>query len=61
MERLAAHPGLLDRAEQPFDAAGLDVPSYVALGNHDGLVQGNEDANPAFNAVAIGCVKHMEP
>jgi hypothetical protein len=47
----------MDRAQQPFEAAGLDVPSYVALGNHDGLVQGNEAANAATNAVATGCVK----
>ena len=33
----------MDRAQLPFQAAGLDVPSYVTNGNHDGLVQGNED------------------
>ena len=49
-----AYPGLMDRAQQPFEAAGLDVPSYVALGNHDALVQGNQAANAAFNAVAHG-------
>ena len=38
-----AYPGLMDRAQLPFTAAGLDVPSYVTNGNHDGLVQGNQD------------------
>ena len=33
----------MDRAQLPFQAAGLDVPSYVTNGNHDGLVQGNQD------------------
>jgi hypothetical protein len=47
----------MDRAEQPFQAAGLDVPSYVTLGNHDGLVQGNAAANRSFEDVAIGCIK----
>ena len=40
-----AYQGLMDRAQQPFQAAGLDVPSYVAIGNHDALVQGNAAAN----------------
>jgi metallophosphoesterase (TIGR03767 family) len=54
-------PGLMDRAQQPFTAQGLKVPSYVAFGNHDGLVQGNEDANAAFEEVATGCVKPLQP
>jgi hypothetical protein len=54
------YPGLMDRAQQPFEAAGLDVPSYVAFGNHDGLVQGNQAANAAFEEVATGCTKTME-
>ena len=54
-----SYPGLMDRAQQPFDATGLRVPSYVAIGNHDALVQGNEDANAAFEAVATGCKKVM--
>jgi len=54
------YPGLMDRAQQPFQAAGLDVPSYVAFGNHDGLVQGNQAANAAFEEVATGCTKTME-
>ena len=40
-------------------AAGLDMPSYVAFGNHDGLVQGNQAANRGFEEVATGCVKPM--
>ncbi|MEA2123776.1 MAG: hypothetical protein QOI80_558, partial [Solirubrobacteraceae bacterium] len=55
------YPGLLDRSEQPFAATGLDVPSYVALGNHDGLVQGNQAAISSFTAVATGCIKAIAP
>jgi metallophosphoesterase (TIGR03767 family) len=55
-----AYPGLMDRAQQPFEAAGLDVPSYVAFGNHDGLVQGNQAANASFEQIATGCIKPME-
>jgi Calcineurin-like phosphoesterase len=54
------YPRLMDRAQQPFEAAGLDVPSYLAFGNHDGLVQGNEAANAAIEQVATGCTKTME-
>ena len=59
--RLAQYPGLMDRAQQPFTAAGLEVPSYVAFGNHDGLVQGNQAANAAFEEVATGCMKPIGP
>ena len=38
---------------------GLDVPFYVTNGNHDVLVQGNEDANQAFEQVALGCTKAL--
>ncbi len=55
------YPGLMDRAQQSFMAAGLDVPSYVAFGNHDALVQGNAAANAAFEQVATGCLKPMGP
>jgi len=55
------YPGLMDRAQQTFAAAGLDVPSYVAFGNHDALVQGNAAANAAFEAVATGCLKPIGP
>ena len=55
------YPGLMDKAQQSFTAAGLDVPSYVAFGNHDALVQGNAAANAAFEAVATGCLKPIGP
>jgi metallophosphoesterase (TIGR03767 family) len=55
------YPGLMDRAQQAFDAGGLDVPSYVAFGNHDALVQGNAAANAAFEQVATGCLKPIGP
>ncbi len=54
-----AHPGLMDRAQLPFEAAGLRRPSYVALGNHDGEVQGNLYALKALDDVARGCVKPL--
>ena len=52
-----AYPGLMDRAQLPFTPAGLNVPSYVTNGNHDGLVQGNEDSMKAFEDIATGCFK----
>jgi metallophosphoesterase (TIGR03767 family) len=55
------YPGLMDRAQQSFTASGLDVPSYVAFGNHDALVQGNASANAAFETVATGCLKPIGP
>ncbi len=55
------YPGLMDKAQQSFTANGLDVPSYVAFGNHDALVQGNAAANAAFEQVATGCLKPMGP
>jgi metallophosphoesterase (TIGR03767 family) len=54
-------PGLMDRAQKPFQAEGLRVPSYVALGNHDRLVQGNQWQNAAFETVATGCAKIYAP
>ena len=56
-----SYPGLMDRGQQPFTAAGVKVPSYVAFGNHDGLVQGNQAANRSFEDVATGCMKPMAP
>ncbi|MGH3329604.1 MAG: hypothetical protein ACRDPT_17730 [Streptomycetales bacterium] len=50
-------PGLFEEMNRPFDAAGLGVPWYAVFGNHDGLVQGNQPRNPAFDAIAQGCVK----
>jgi metallophosphoesterase (TIGR03767 family) len=55
------YPGLMDRAQQAFSATGVDVPSYVAFGNHDALVQGNAAANVAFEQVAMGCLKPIGP
>jgi metallophosphoesterase (TIGR03767 family) len=55
------YPGLMDRAQQSFTATGLSVPSYVAFGNHDGLVQGNAMANVGFEEVAMGCLKPIGP
>jgi metallophosphoesterase (TIGR03767 family) len=55
------YPGLMDRAQQAFAATGLSVPSYVAFGNHDALVQGNAAANAAFEQVATGCLKPVGP
>ena len=55
------YPGLMDRAQQAFTADGIDVPSYVAFGNHDALVQGNAAANAAFEQVATGCLKPIGP
>ena len=55
------YPGLMDKAQQAFSAEGLDVPSYIAFGNHDGLVQGNAAANVAFEQVATGCLKPIGP
>lgn len=50
---------LMNRAQAPFTAAGLQVPSYVAFGNHDGLVQGNVSAQTSFETVATGCIKPL--
>jgi 3',5'-cyclic AMP phosphodiesterase CpdA len=58
-----AWPGLMDRAQSlTFVPAGLrrkgkPVPTYVSNGNHDGLVQGNEDAIAAIEQIATGCFK----
>jgi metallophosphoesterase (TIGR03767 family) len=52
-------PGLLDAARQPFRAAGLKMPWYATMGNHDGLVQGNFPVSPAFNARATGTKKFL--
>jgi metallophosphoesterase (TIGR03767 family) len=53
------YPGLLDRAQVPFQTPGLDVPTYVTFGNHDALAQGNQAANAAFEAVGVSCVKPL--
>lgn len=52
------YPGLLDRAQQRFRAAGLKVPWYSAFGNHDGLVQGNAPASISLlQGFSKGCLK----
>jgi 3',5'-cyclic AMP phosphodiesterase CpdA len=58
------YPGLMDRAQRPFTALGLrrgstSVPTYVANGNHDGLVQGNQTAVANAERVATACYKHF--
>ena len=54
------YTGLLDRAQAlSLAPVGLDVPSYWANGNHDVLVQGNEDANQEFENLATGCFKAL--
>ena len=56
-----SYPGLMDRAQEPFQATGLDVPSYVVLGNHDALAQGNQKAVQPFEQVGLGCIKPLVP
>jgi metallophosphoesterase (TIGR03767 family) len=52
------YPGLLDRAQQAFQAAGTDYPWYTARGNHDGLVTGNVYATFSLaRALITGCTK----
>ncbi len=54
------YDGLMDRAQQiSVDPEGLTVPFYITNGNHDVLVQGNEDANVAFERIATGCFKAL--
>jgi 3',5'-cyclic AMP phosphodiesterase CpdA len=57
-------PDLMNRAQSlTFTPTGLrradgaPVPTYIANGNHDGLVQGNEDSVKAFEDIATGCFK----
>ncbi|MEA2195265.1 MAG: hypothetical protein QOG42_1699, partial [Solirubrobacteraceae bacterium] len=54
-----SYPGLMDRAQLAFEAAGLKRPSYVAFGNHDGTVQGNLHALGLLDTLAKGCVKPL--
>jgi len=52
------YPGLMDRAQARFTAAGLNVPWFISRGNHDGLVQGNAPASEElFRAIVTGCLK----
>lgn len=52
-------PGLLDAARQPIAAAGLSMPWYATMGNHDGLVQGNFPITPSQTAKATGTTKTL--
>jgi metallophosphoesterase (TIGR03767 family) len=40
--------GLLTAARRPFNATGLGMPWYAAMGNHDGEIQGNYPVHPTF-------------
>ncbi len=52
------HQGLMDRAQRPFTAPGLDVKWYGVRGNHDAHVLGRFAARQAFPArIATGCRK----
>jgi 3',5'-cyclic AMP phosphodiesterase CpdA len=54
------YAGLLDRAQEiVFEPEGLAVPFYITNGNHDVLVQGNEDANQPIEQIATGCFKAL--
>jgi metallophosphoesterase (TIGR03767 family) len=53
-------PGLLDASQAPFEAAGLDVPWYSAMGNHDHLVAGNEAPDAGSQAKAVGSTKTFD-
>lgn len=55
------YPGLLDAAIEEFAATGVRTPWYAVYGNHDALVQGNDQANPAYEAVATGGTKVLHP
>ena len=60
--RWPTYPGLMDRAQQvKFVTTGLKVKTYVSNGNHDTLVQGNEDAIRAYEDIALGCEKPLAP
>jgi hypothetical protein len=47
-------PGLLDAARAPFTAEGLNMKWLTAMGNHDGLVQGNWPHSATYEAAAVG-------
>ena len=51
--------GLMDRAQDAFEAEGVEVPSYVLFGNHDALTQGTVAAIAPYEEVATGCVKPL--
>lgn len=55
------YPGLLAAATDPFVASGLPTPWYAVYGNHDALVQGNDQPNLAYEAIATGGTKLLHP
>lgn len=55
------YPGLLDAAINPFVASGLRTPWYSVYGNHDALVQGNDQPNVAYETIATGGTKVLHP
>jgi hypothetical protein len=60
------YSGLMNRAQQTFTPVGVrrgatPVPTYLANGNHDGLVQGNQAATSSIEGIALGCIKPVVP
>ena len=51
------HVGLMERAQAPFTAEGLNMPWFTARGNHDGLLQGTVFATPLLRGIVTGCRK----
>jgi metallophosphoesterase (TIGR03767 family) len=59
-------PGVMPAARRPFTAYGLNMPWYVAYGNHDGLIQGNVPPDKPWlgswlRDIAVGDQKPMYP
>jgi metallophosphoesterase (TIGR03767 family) len=50
-------PGLLDAARAPFQAEGLAMPWYTAMGNHDGMPQGSVVRSTSTQSKAAGTAK----
>ena len=55
------YPGLLDRAQAPFNAQGIQVPWYDVLGNHDGLAQGVLPASLAIIRAFVTSCNYIFP